>query len=148
MRRNVWQLYTVTRTVIHVVFAHDTFLFFQHYVRWRRWRRWRKKDTACRLKSLRLFSHSDIFMYAICEVSLQGRISHRYIANVQRDTSSILVFTVHLQLHIFVMHIRVICRSRCKSAHGSHYFYSVHRIRCLKSVSKYILADTMPRFWR
>lgn len=102
----------VIRTVIYVDFrAHDTFLFFPTNARWvgegKERPFWR---------DLRFYSHahSYIFIYAICKVSFQDRISlYRYACQFAThwfDTSSTLDFIYYTSstmpsAYIFVTYI-------------------------------------------
>lgn len=110
-------------------------------------------------RDLRFYSHahSYIFIYAICKVSLQDRIflyigTHRLSSICDALVWYLFdfrLFTVHFQLcqvHIiFVTYIRMYVLyvgHGVRNAHGSHYYFHLHRIRWLKkSVSKYSLVE-------
>lgn len=138
-------MYYRNKKAIHVVFAHDTFLFSSTTLDDpKEMREERRRGSSQELAVVLM--HIPVFMYAICEVSLQAEsligIAHAGLHNAIPLLFSYLLYIFNCVTCIYLsrMYVRVICRSRCKSAHESHYFYCVHCARCLKSVSKYILA--------
>lgn len=102
-------------------------------------RSWRKKDAVDLLKSLRLFSCTfrysfSLFARYLCRPNLSP-VSLTPIYNVRYFFYSRIYYTSSIVKCIYLsrMYVRVICRSRCKSAHRLHYFYCVHCIRFWKA---------------
>lgn len=113
-------------TAIHVIFAHYTFLFFPTTLDEL------AREERDRLKELLRFyshAHSYIFIYAICKISLQGRISYRYssptsVCNAISLPLSYLLYISNYVKCIYLSRMYVLHVGHCVRTHTDHTIFT------------------------